>query len=304
VALDASGNVYIADTGHNRIRVVYGDTINTFAGTGACCYQGDGGPASAAELNSPQDLLIDSTGRLFVSDSGNNAIRLIQTAPNGGLPTIGAITNGASNQTGAIADGEIIVVYGSGMGPAQLAAAAGSGTAPPQQLAGVTVLVNGTPASLIYVSGAQLSAIVPNGITGANAQVVVQYQGQSSAPVSVPLTAASPAIFTANLSGSGQALAVNADGGANSASHAAAQGSVLTLLVNGVLSQFIAGTLSVTIEGQPAMIVNSAPVPSEPGVTSVQVQVPFGIQPGSAVPVTVLEGGASSPAGVTVAVGS
>ncbi len=61
-----------------------------------------------------------------MADSGNNAIRLIQTAPTGGLPTIAAIANGASNQTGAVAGGEIMVVFGSGLGPAQLVAAPGS----------------------------------------------------------------------------------------------------------------------------------------------------------------------------------
>jgi uncharacterized protein (TIGR03437 family) len=113
---------------------------------------------------------------------------------------------------------------------------------------------------------------------------------------------ASPALFTANSSGSGQALAVNSDGSVNGASHPAAQGSVLTLFVNGVLSQFLAGVLSVTIEGQQATIVGSTSTPSSPGVTAVQVQVPFGIQASAAAPVTVQVGSASSPAGVTVAV--
>jgi uncharacterized protein (TIGR03437 family) len=301
VAIDSAGNLYIADTGHNRVRVVSGGTIGTLAGTGVCCYSGDGGSASAAQLNSPLGLLTDASGRLFVADSDNDAVRLIQTAPSGGLPTITAIANGASNQTGAVAAGEIVVIFGSGLGPAQLVSASG-GSTPPQQLNGVTVLVNGTPASLIYVSAAQLSAIVPSGVSGANAQVVVQYQGLSSVPVAAPLTTASPAIFTANASGAGQALAINANGSANGASHPAAQGSILTLLVNGVVSQFIAGALSVTIEGQQANIVNSAPSASSPGVTAVQVQVPYGIPAGAAVPVVVKVGSASSPAGVTVAV--
>jgi uncharacterized protein (TIGR03437 family) len=246
--------------------------------------------------------LADAAGRLFVADSGNNAIRLIQTAPTGGLPTIAAVANGASNQTGAVAGGEIVVIYGSGLGPAQLVAAPGNASGPPQQLNGVTVLVNGTPASLLYVSAGQLSAILPNGITGANVQLVAQYLGVNSAPVTVPLTTASPALFTANSSGSGQALALNADGSINGSAHAAPQGSVVTLFVNGVLSQFLAGALSVTIEGQQAAIVGSTATPSAPGVTAVQVQVPFGIQAGAAVPVTVQVGVASSPAGVTLAV--
>ncbi len=256
VAVDAAGNVYIADSGHDRIRVVASGVINTLAGTGVCCYAGDGGPASAAQVDAPWGLTLDASGRLFVADSGNNAIRLIQTAPTGGLPTINAIANGASNQTGAIAGGEVVVIYGSGLGPAQLVSAAGNSSGPPQQLSGVTVLVNGTPASLIYVSATQLSAIIPNGVSGSSARVVVEYQGLESTPATNPVAIAAPALFTANTSGSGQALAVNASGAANGASHPAAQGSVLTLFVNGVVSQFIAGALSVTIEGQPAAIVS------------------------------------------------
>ena len=302
VALDAAGNIYISDTGHNRIRMISNGVISTFAGNGVCCYEGDSGAASTAELNAPWGLVVDSSGRMFVSDSGNNAIRLIQTAPTGALPNIGAITNGASNETGSIAGGEIVVVYGTGLGPAQLVAAPASSPALPQQLGGVTMLVNGTPASLLYVSANQLSAITPNSVTGANAQVVVQYLGQNSAPVNVGLTTVSPALFTANSSGFGQALAVNADGSANGAAHPAPQGSTLTLFVDGLLSQFIAGPLSVTIEGQQATVVNTTPLLNSPGVTSLQVQVPFGIPAGAAVTVTVHIGSATSPAGVTVAV--
>src|SRR6185312_8863515 len=206
-----------------------------------------------------------------------------------------------SNQTGAVAGGEIVVLYGSGLGPVQ-GVAATSGPVPPQLLGGVGVQVNGISAALLYVSSTQVSAVIPASVTGANVNIVVQYQGSSSAAVTVPLIVASPAIFTANSVGSGQALAINADGSINNAAHPAAQGSTLKLYVNGVLSQFLAGALSATIEGQPANIINTAPVPSSPGVTEVQVEVPFGIPATSAAPVFIQVGGAASPAGVTVAV--
>ncbi len=62
VALDAAGNVYITDFGHDRVREISGGAITTIAGTGNCCYTGDGGPASAAQLNGPSGLLVDSAG--------------------------------------------------------------------------------------------------------------------------------------------------------------------------------------------------------------------------------------------------
>ncbi len=122
VAVDAAGNVYLSDTGHNRVREVSNGTITTLAGTGNCCYAGDGGPAGSAQLNAPGALLVDSSGRVYVADAGNNAVRLIQQAATGSGPSISAITNAASNQTGAIAPGEIVAIYGSTLGPVQLAA--------------------------------------------------------------------------------------------------------------------------------------------------------------------------------------
>jgi trimeric autotransporter adhesin len=302
VAVDAAGNVYLSDTGHNRVRKVSNGTITTLAGTGDCCYGGDGGPAGSAQLNAPGGLLVDSSGRVYVADSGNNAVRLIQQAATGAGPSIGAITNGASNQTGAIAPGEIIAIYGNGLGPVQLAAPPANGTTAPVQFNGVVVLVDGTPAQIVYVSAGQVSAIVPLGLTGPSAQVAVQYLGQTGATVTIPLAAAAPALFTSNSSGAGQALALNADGSLNGSGHPAAPGSSVTLYVNGAPSQFLAGPLNVVIGGQQANIVNVAAGPA-PGVTAVTVQVPFGPSTVAAMPVVVQVGSISSPGGVTLTVG-
>ena len=78
---DASGNLYIADTSNNRIRRV--DTtgvITTFAGTGSGGYSGDGGQASAAQINNPLGLALDASGNLYFADAWNTAIRKIDTA--------------------------------------------------------------------------------------------------------------------------------------------------------------------------------------------------------------------------------
>lgn len=78
LAVDGAGNVFIADTGNNRVRRVAADgSIDTVAGNGTAAFSGDGGPATAAALSEPRDLLVDPAGDLLVADTGNNRIRLI-----------------------------------------------------------------------------------------------------------------------------------------------------------------------------------------------------------------------------------
>ena len=100
VILDAEGNLYIADESNNRIRKVNtSGIITTVVGNGAgagsftCCYGGDGGQATNAELNEPSDLAFDSQGNLYISDWLNNCIRKVST--NGIISTVAG--NGTSN---------------------------------------------------------------------------------------------------------------------------------------------------------------------------------------------------------------
>jgi hypothetical protein len=79
MALDAAGNLIFCDTGNHVLRrILPDDTIETFAGIGVPAYSGDGGPASAAGLSSPYDLAVADSGAIYVADSRNNVIRLIQ----------------------------------------------------------------------------------------------------------------------------------------------------------------------------------------------------------------------------------
>ena len=77
VAVDAAGNIYIADAVNNRIRKVSNGIVTTFAGNGVPNYTGDGGPATAASLNNPQAVAVDSNGNVYIADSSNNAVRKV-----------------------------------------------------------------------------------------------------------------------------------------------------------------------------------------------------------------------------------
>ncbi len=85
VAVDAAGNLYIADTDNQRIRKVSGGIITTVAGNGLRGFSGDGGPATSASLNSPTAVAVDSAGNLFITDLFNNRIRVVS---NGTITTI------------------------------------------------------------------------------------------------------------------------------------------------------------------------------------------------------------------------
>lgn len=77
VAVNAAGDIYIADTHNQRIRKVSGGTITTIAGTGVAGFSGDGGAAASAQLSNPTALALDSSGDLFIADTDNHRVRKI-----------------------------------------------------------------------------------------------------------------------------------------------------------------------------------------------------------------------------------
>jgi hypothetical protein len=112
VAVDASGNLFIADTYNMRIRKVGTDgIITTVAGNGTLGYSGDGGAATNAELEYPWGVAVDASGILFIADSSNNRIREVGT--DGIITTVaGNGTNGYFGDGGAATNAELSDPYG------------------------------------------------------------------------------------------------------------------------------------------------------------------------------------------------
>lgn len=89
LAMDSSGNLYIADTGNNVIREVSASSglISTYAGDGTSGYAGDGASAMAAELDAPSSVCVDSSGNLDIADTANNVVRQV-VAGTGNMATL------------------------------------------------------------------------------------------------------------------------------------------------------------------------------------------------------------------------
>src|SRR5438874_1824513 len=118
VAVDPAGNLYIADRGNQRIRKVSADgTISTYAGTGTVGFAGDGGPATAAQLNEPVGVALDPAGNLYIAERENHRIRKV--TPGGVISTYaGTGTQGFSGDGGPATGAQLLGPGGVALDPA------------------------------------------------------------------------------------------------------------------------------------------------------------------------------------------
>ena len=112
VAVDGSGNVYIADTNNHRIRRVDSSgTTTTIAGTGVSGFSGDGGAAVQARLNSPHGVAVDGSGNVFIADTNNHRIRRVDSS--GTITTIaGTGVSGFSGDGGPAVQAQLYLPHG------------------------------------------------------------------------------------------------------------------------------------------------------------------------------------------------
>jgi sugar lactone lactonase YvrE len=80
LAVDSSGNLYIADTDNHRIRKLSGTTITTVAGTGEQGFSGDGSAATSAAIDSPNGVAVDASGAIYIGDTHNQRVRMVNSS--------------------------------------------------------------------------------------------------------------------------------------------------------------------------------------------------------------------------------
>jgi uncharacterized protein (TIGR03437 family) len=236
------------------------------------------------------------------------------------LPLIYAVVNAASFQRGPLAPGEVITIFGEGLGPDTPITFHPDNAGKVGNSLGTTrVLINALPAPLLYVSRTQVTAVVPMGIEpGTPVTVQVDYLTITSTPQIFRMAAASPAIFTATQTGRDQVAALNEDGSVNSPPRPAAPGQVVALflsgggrtqpaLKDGVIAgsqpQPSASTVTATVGGTPAEVVYAGSAPGLiSGVFQVNLRLPSSTPSGNHVFVSLNIAGAATPEGATIAV--
>jgi uncharacterized protein (TIGR03437 family) len=249
---------------------------------------------------------------------GAALLRLANASP---VLTAAGVANAASYVSGAVAPGEIVSLFGTAMGPASPASLALTNPRlVANSLAGVHVLFDGVPAPVLYASSGQVNVVVPYAVAGeSSTEVQVEYLGSVSPPVSLPIAATAPAIFTLDASGTGPGAILNAaDESVNSAANPAAPGDWVSIFATGagvttppgVDGLLPAGPsyqpnapVSVSIGGLTCQLNYTGAAPGlVSGVLQINAKVPAAVTPGASVPVQVAIGTASSQSGVTLAV--
>jgi uncharacterized protein (TIGR03437 family) len=308
VVVDDNGDIFIADTGNNRIRQVTADgLIHTIAGQNAAGFAGDGGPAASAEIDAPGGLYLDGAGDLYFADTGNNRVRRLVPASAAPSPLVAltplSAVSAASLLPGPVAPGELIVVFGAGLGPESgVAGVLDSSGVLANLLSGAEVRFDGVPAPVFYAQFGQMNVQVPYTVAG-NAVTHVQalYQGIVSGSLDLVVVAAAPALFP---------VVVNQDGSPNSALDPTALGSILTFyatgegLTNGLNVSGQAAAVpypspilpvTLTVAGFPAQILYAGSAPGAVGLLQVNARVPAGFIPTGPVAAELAVGSAVAP---------
>lgn len=306
--IDAAGNIFVPDIYNNTVdKILPTGTKLWIGGDGVSGYAGDGGVGTVGNMGNPTGVALDKSGNVYVAEGLSAVVRTLSPIAN----SIGAIASAATIQpfaapasgvgdaTVPVAPGELVVLFGNNMGPATLVSNTPSNGKFGTSLAGTTVSIGGHPAPIIYTSSNLVSAIVPYEVSGTtSAAVTVTYQGQTTVAYTVPVQSTSPGVFTADESGSGEALAVAFNNSQlNSASNPASVGDFLILYVTGegqtspggVDGQLTVGantaplaTISATVNGTPAVVAAVEAPTIVAGVLQLNLQIPSGVVSGSA----------------------
>lgn len=299
-------------TGRNAVaRIAPGLIYDPIAGGIDEGLTGDGGSGPAARLDSIGGLLLTSDDTLYISDTGNARVRRIRNVsecPSGGpRPLAFGLANAASY--GYASPGAVFSIFGVRLGPDDLVSATlDSENRLPTRLAGVRVLVDGTPAPLLFVSAGQIGGVVPYSSpvsggfdefgrpvqTAPFPRILVESSTGKSDEHEIVILPSDPGIFTLDASGSGPAAAINQDGSLNSAENPARAGEIVVFWATGfgaamptpadgqVLFDLLPEPLhpvEVRVSGRLAEVLYAAAAPGMvAGVMQINARVPTGIE--------------------------
>ena len=171
VPVDTSGNLFIADTDYNRVRKVSASGIvTTVAGNRSSGFSGDGGPAVAASLDSPQGVVVDASGNFFFADTKNGWIREVSASVIAAALSIahGGIVPVYSTVP-TIQPGEWVTIYGNNLASSSVTLTENYTTI----LGGTSVTINGKTGYLWFVSPTQINLRVPTDTATGSVPVVV-----------------------------------------------------------------------------------------------------------------------------------
>ncbi|HLG94852.1 MAG TPA: FG-GAP-like repeat-containing protein [Bryobacteraceae bacterium] len=311
---DGKVDLAVANTGANTVSILLG------TGTGNFLPPLDFVSGTAPAWISVVDLNGDGKPDLLVANSGSNTVTvLINRTGILPSPAVTSFVSAAGIPTGPVAPGELITIFGSNLGPEPgLAAQLGTSAFLATQLGPTQAFFDGIAAPLLYTASGQVSTIVPFGLGGRTAtQLMVNNGGQFSAPMTIPVAASAPALFTADGSGQGQGAILNQDGSVNAPGNPAARGSVVVLYATGAgatnppgIDGMIASSsldapmlpVSVSIGGAPAQVLYAGAAPGlVSGVLQINARVPDASNSGAA-SVVLQVGAALSQPGVTLSV--
>jgi uncharacterized protein (TIGR03437 family) len=233
----------------------------------------------------------------------------------------GGIMSAASYFNTSVSPGEVVVLYGTGLGPPVLSfPAVDDAGFVATNILGTRVLFDGIQAPLLYASSGMIGAVVPYEVTGAATRVQVEFSGVRSDMAAVPVTPSAPGIFTLDQSGRGPGVIFNQDGTINTVVNPAKRGDIVVFYATGLGQTLPAGTTGkITGTNLPVVIQQPLPVtvmfgntkglltydgPAPAiiaGMSQINVLVPKDAPFGATVPLTVQAGNAVSQAGVTIA---
>jgi uncharacterized protein (TIGR03437 family) len=210
VTFDSAGSMYIADSQNFRIRKVTNGIMTTIAGTGEPGYGGDGLYSTSSLFNFPASVVVDSSGNVYVGDSGNNVVRkltpyaapLAPPAINNG----GVVSASSFGQFGLVAPGSWIEIYGANLaiGSRTWAASDFQGINAPTSLNGTSVTIGGHNAYVEFIGSQQVNVQVPTGIATGPQEIVVYTGAGQSLPQTIGVEPLQPGLFapaSSNLGG-------------------------------------------------------------------------------------------------------